>query len=283
MFLISASVLIIFIWSHNVHLEGKAFQARNTSKAQISRVNVVRVKDSGNLTEAQLIMRNVSKIVQQIEIGAEEKILRVEELLRKERERFESGIMAKYNEKCYKEVKGWPPSTGATDLKLFLKHKTETSLFLPLTPSPPSLLASNKTDARPSTKLFLICKSRMDAFERRSIVRKTWKTFEKQYSIKVIFILGTSSIFLTKEGENLQAKIKRESGQYGDILQEEFVDTYENLTLKSMFALKYVTRHLPNMTEWVMLVDDDSYVNVPSLLSFMESVSKSNVIIGRVR
>ena len=226
MFLISASVLIIFIWSHNVHLEGKAFQARNTSKAQISRVNVVRVKDSGNLTEAQLIMRNVSKIVQQIEIGAEEKILRVEELLRKERERFESGIMAKYNEKCYKEVKGWPPSTGATDLKLFLKHKTETSLFLPLIPSPPSLPAlSNKTDAELSTKLFLICKSRMEAFERRSNVRKTWKTFEKQYSIKVIFILGTSSIFLTKEGENLQGKIERESSQYGDILQEKFVDT----------------------------------------------------------
>ena len=52
---------------------------------------------------------------------------------------------------------------------------------------------------------------------------------------KVIFLIGIS-----KNGDNYNNKIlKHEANQNQDLLQEDFIDTYNNLTLKSMFMLKY--------------------------------------------
>ena len=80
--------------------------------------------------------------------------------------------------------------------------------------------------------------------------------------------------------------MKAESLRHGDILQDNFQDTYNNLTLKSMFALKYAEEFVTERADWVMLVDDDSYVNIPALLEFLnQTVSKDegrDYIIGKV-
>ena len=129
----------------------------------------------------------------------------------------------------------------------------------------------------------LLCKSAVDAFEQRNSVRETWKAFGLSHPVKVVFVLGLPQLHLTKKGMKLQEAVETESRQHEDILQEGFVDTYQNLTLKSMFSLKFANEYLLNRTDWVMLVDDDSYVNIPQLISFLDTVPKPrNDIIGKV-
>ena len=128
-------------------------------------------------------------------------------------------------------------------------------------------------------KLVLLCKSSVNAFEKRNSVRETWKTFDHTHPVKIVFVLGLPSP-VDQTGE-LQKSVEIESRQHGDILQEGFVDTYQNLTLKAMFVLKFSVNFLQNKTDWIMAIDDDSYVNIPLLLSFLDTVPlPRNDIIG---
>ena len=52
----------------------------------------------------------------------------------------------------------------------------------------------------------------------------------------------------------------------GDIIQENFLDSYNNLTLKSILMLKYVKNNCENKVKYVMKCDDDTFINVPNLI-----------------
>ena len=52
---------------------------------------------------------------------------------------------------------------------------------------------------------------------------------------------------------------------YEDILQEDFVDSYNNLTLKSILTLKYYA-NLKKDKLLLLKTDDDSYVHVGELI-----------------
>lgn len=50
------------------------------------------------------------------------------------------------------------------------------------------------------------------------------------------------------------------------MIQEDFIDTYSNVTLDSIFALKFVLDwRWDEAPKFVFLGDDDSYVNIPQL------------------
>ena len=52
----------------------------------------------------------------------------------------------------------------------------------------------------------------------------------------------------------------------GDIIQENFLDSYNNLTLKSIFILKYIKNNCKNKVQYVLKCDDDTFINVPNLI-----------------
>lgn len=58
--------------------------------------------------------------------------------------------------------------------------------------------------------------------------------------VKVVFMIGSA------RSRNIQEKINYESLINGDLIQENFIDSYNNLTLKSIFMLKWLTNNCLN-------------------------------------
>ncbi|XP_059614392.1 beta-1,3-galactosyltransferase 1-like [Phlebotomus argentipes] len=81
--------------------------------------------------------------------------------------------------------------------------------------------------------------------------------------VKVIFLLGQTP------SNETQSQIGAESEQFGDVLQEGFLDSYNNLTLKSVMLLKWVSNNCLDRVRFVMKCDDDVFLNVPNLLHIL--------------
>ncbi|GFS19495.1 hexosyltransferase [Elysia marginata] len=85
----------------------------------------------------------------------------------------------------------------------------------------------------------------------------------KPGEIILVFFTGSAPSNFTNEE---QAKFHEEARTYGDIFQDTYIDTYENLTLKSISIMKWVSEECPN-TRYVVKADDDVYLNVPLLVN----------------
>ncbi|KAG5676379.1 hypothetical protein PVAND_006220 [Polypedilum vanderplanki] len=83
------------------------------------------------------------------------------------------------------------------------------------------------------------------------------------FRVSVVFLLGISP---TDMSDEQQYEINYENEVYGDIIQENFLDSYNNLTLKSILMLKWVTNNCADKVKYIMKSDDDTFINVPNLL-----------------
>lgn len=70
-------------------------------------------------------------------------------------------------------------------------------------------------------------------------------------------------------GNETLSRLRIESEQYDDIVQENFIDTYNNLTIKSVMLLKWVMQRCLKSVAFVMKCDDDTFVNIPNLLHYL--------------
>ncbi|XP_048776867.1 beta-1,3-galactosyltransferase 1-like [Ostrea edulis] len=96
--------------------------------------------------------------------------------------------------------------------------------------------------------------------DRRKALRESWLLpyRHNQDNIRYAFLLGMTS------NPSLQGRLETESALYKDIVQENFLDSYHNLTIKTVMALKWVITHC-NHAKFMMKTDDDMYVNTESL------------------
>lgn len=75
-----------------------------------------------------------------------------------------------------------------------------------------------------------------------------------------------------------------EAQEYGDIVVEDFIDSYLNLTLKSVFMLKWTVNHCKSVP-FVLKTDDDMLINIRALLHELEDNKykpSQPLIIGRI-
>ena len=102
-------------------------------------------------------------------------------------------------------------------------------------------------------------------FKMRQVARNTWMTVKsyKNMIITHMFLVGYQS---NADSE----KLKHETLIYGDIVQEDFVDSYINHTLKSIMGLKWASSFCQN-AELVFKVYDDIIVNIYSLIVILIS------------
>ncbi|KAL1513996.1 hypothetical protein ABEB36_003327 [Hypothenemus hampei] len=119
--------------------------------------------------------------------------------------------------------------------------------------------------------LAIICMSRPSAFNIRRVIRNTWarpRTMN-HFNVSFYFLLG-----LTRDLE-IQKRIIQESQQFNDIIQENFYDSYNNLTLKSAMMLKVFTQHCRS-AKYLLKADDDIYLNLPLLIESLHIRNKTN-------
>lgn len=103
----------------------------------------------------------------------------------------------------------------------------------------------------------------------REIVRNTWGRWlnASNAQLQHYFILGRE---LGSETPN-QAVLD-EQNKYGDLIMEDFVDDYFNITLKSVFMLKFVKDNCPG-AKYLLKIDDDTFLNVPQLVKVFSDQS----------
>ncbi|CAD5123134.1 unnamed protein product [Dimorphilus gyrociliatus] len=114
--------------------------------------------------------------------------------------------------------------------------------------------------------ILMIIKSKIDNFDIRKAIRSTWGD-EYQFAVlpmRRIFVLGIRTRDL-----QLQREIGIESSQYGDIVQYYFEDHYFNNTYKVMAGLKWARTNCRG-PQYIMMVDDDFYVNTHKLRDFLD-------------
>ncbi|XP_060078100.1 beta-1,3-galactosyltransferase 1-like [Ylistrum balloti] len=123
--------------------------------------------------------------------------------------------------------------------------------------------------------IIIVCTS-VSGFSKRQAIRNTWGLFLKQQqNVRMVFFLGVQN------KENIQNKVFEENHTYHDIVQEDFWDSYRNLSIKSVGALKWMKNYC-NIAKFGLKVDDDIFVNIPNLMEMLSKVTHPRIIIGHL-
>lgn len=108
-------------------------------------------------------------------------------------------------------------------------------------------------------------------FRRRIALRETWANAkhippiskDSTSSTTVIFFLGATT------NQTLQSLIRYEAELYKDIIQEDYIDSYRNLTYKAMSGLKWIKRHCNNNIKMILKSDDDMMIYTSRMLDHL--------------
>ena len=141
--------------------------------------------------------------------------------------------------------------------------------------------------------LLLLVASRVENYERRKLIRDTWKFgyeetflniknsrnfqndqhFSIQNVVKVVFILGQS-----KKGGNSMEEIYEEQNVNKDLVLGSFQEDYRNLTLKTRLALKW--SYYECRSVYTIKTDDDVFVNTAVFVEWLKSQPKEKLYAG---
>ena len=109
----------------------------------------------------------------------------------------------------------------------------------------------------------------------RAAVRKTWGSVSGKRNVKVVFFVGSSSDVTERR------RLDEESATHRDIVQTDIVDSYANLTYKSLAILKWADTFCKR-ARYVMKTDDDMFINIPLLLDDLQSSELTRFVMGDI-
>lgn len=112
--------------------------------------------------------------------------------------------------------------------------------------------------------------------EQRLSIRQSWGHYGIRRDISIGFVLGRTL------DQRIEDQLSAENYMYSDLIRGNFIDSYRNLTLKTISLLEWTSTNCPNAT-YLLKTDDDMFINVPKLLQFIEShLSYKRSIFGRL-
>ncbi|XP_054138249.1 lactosylceramide 1,3-N-acetyl-beta-D-glucosaminyltransferase [Melozone crissalis] len=135
--------------------------------------------------------------------------------------------------------------------------------------------------------LLLFVKSSPENRYRRDAIRQTWgdeKYVRSQLNanIKTLFALGRPTHHEQKTQQ--QRELELEDQKYQDLIQQDFLDTFHNLTLKLLLQFSWVKAYCRH-ARFIMSADDDIFIHMPNLIAYLQSLTQmgaQDLWIGRV-
>nr|XP_060616680.1 beta-1,3-galactosyltransferase 4-like [Anolis sagrei ordinatus] len=117
---------------------------------------------------------------------------------------------------------------------------------------------------RAPSLLVLVASAPHHATQRQAI-RSTWggARWAGKFTVQICFVLG-----LPRE-PSLQMVLEQEAAEHQDLVQGRFLDSYGNLTLKTLSLMGWAATHCPG-TLFLVKVDDDIFLNLPGLAEELE-------------
>ncbi|EDO33326.1 predicted protein, partial [Nematostella vectensis] len=117
-----------------------------------------------------------------------------------------------------------------------------------------------------------------ESFSMREAIRLSWGNQENainkgKWTWKTVFFLGQSS-----DDEKNQL-LRLEAARYKDIVIGDFLDTYRNLTLKTILILRWAKKHCPQ-AQYILKTDHDCFVNVLPLMRLLRI--RKPLYLGRI-
>jgi len=141
----------------------------------------------------------------------------------------------------------------------------------------------------PNLWMLMYVHSAPNNYQQRQLIRQTWAhptylaKLPDERVIRLVFMLGWPG------SDVIQESLLKESHQYGDIVQEDFTDSYRNLTLKAIISMRWVSTYCKHVT-FVLKSDDDVVVNMLSLVPYLDTIqnnhsnhSAQSLLLGAVR
>ncbi|KAG0444111.1 hypothetical protein HPB47_014160 [Ixodes persulcatus] len=122
--------------------------------------------------------------------------------------------------------------------------------------------------AAPPKLVVLVASDSRTGAERRQAIRDTWgqRILQEALSFRIVFLLANPG------NQTSAQSLLAESYAYGDLVQEDFPESFEHLALKSVMGLKWVVTRCPG-ADFALKTDDDILVHVPNLLAALEEAS----------
>ncbi|XP_006804430.1 beta-1,3-galactosyltransferase 5-like [Neolamprologus brichardi] len=110
----------------------------------------------------------------------------------------------------------------------------------------------------------------------RDAIRQTWgkENIVQGEVVLTLFMLGVSR-------EDDVEKLKQENLQHHDLIQSDFIDSYLNLTIKTMVIMDWLSTHCP-AAAYAMKIDSDMFLNVDNLVIMLKQpgIPKTNYLTG---
>ncbi|XP_075042540.1 beta-1,3-galactosyltransferase 4 [Mixophyes fleayi] len=142
-------------------------------------------------------------------------------------------------------------------------------------PVPPFLLSPVKACLSPPLLLILVS-SAPSHRDRRDAIRQTWGSLSSstEFASLTLFVLGVPKSPVER------AALVHEAVTHRDIIQANFTDSYQNLTLKTLTGLSWALEKCQE-AQYLLKTDDDVFVNTPSLSKFLRE-HNGLMYLGRV-
>ncbi|XP_029939784.1 lactosylceramide 1,3-N-acetyl-beta-D-glucosaminyltransferase A-like [Salarias fasciatus] len=137
--------------------------------------------------------------------------------------------------------------------------------------------------------LLLFVKSSPENFERRQAIRDTWGdegfvSAQLGVNVRLAFAVGVHPD--ARRRSRVQRALLREDQVHKDLIQQNFVDTFHNLTTKLLLQFHWSQMYCPR-ARFLMSADDDVFVHTPNLVQYLLRLSSTqagarNLWVGHV-
>ena len=136
------------------------------------------------------------------------------------------------------------------------------------------------------TLMVILVHSSPTNLDRREAIRVTWGDAVRhgqwpndRQSESTLGRLDVAFVIGLHNNEAVNRAVRQEYARHHDIILGDFIDHYQNMTLKSLLDLKVVDERCPGV-RYLLKTDDDMIINLPYLLDILGRTSTTRSFMG---